>query len=78
MEWLPFRRMDLRGDGKWVPKRWPPKRGEARDIPEDTKIHGSVIYRMHINPGYKPHNVIVGGGREPDKIKFEGQAVDFR
>ncbi|KAK5659302.1 hypothetical protein OQA88_1395 [Cercophora sp. LCS_1] len=78
MEWLPVRRMDLRRDGKWVPKRWPPSRGELRDIPVDAKVHGSVIRRMQVNPGYRPHNVVLGGGREPKKLKFKGQVVDFR
>jgi hypothetical protein len=70
--------MDLRPDGKWVPKRWPPSRGETRDIPEGAKVHGSVIYRMQINDRYRPHNVILGGGREPEKMKFRGKVVDFR
>jgi hypothetical protein len=73
--------MDLRAsDGKWVPKRWPPSRGEMRDIPADARVHGSVIYRMQLNPAYRPHNLILGGGREPVKtpLKLKGQVVDFR
>ncbi|KAK0715936.1 hypothetical protein B0H67DRAFT_635071 [Lasiosphaeris hirsuta] len=77
IEWLPCCRMDLRADGKWVPKRWPPSRGEARDIPDEAKVHGSVIYRMQINPGYRPHNIILGGGREPQNgTNFKGQTIE--
>ncbi|KAJ6141216.1 hypothetical protein N7470_010112 [Penicillium chermesinum] len=62
MEWLPFRRMDLRADGSWKPIRWPLPRGEVRDVPLDAEMHVSVIRRMQADPKYRPGNVIVGGG----------------
>lgn len=77
VEWLPLKRMDLAPDGKWVPKRWPPSRGELRDIPDRARVHGSVVYRMQQNIRYRPHNLILGGGREPEKWQFRGRVVDF-
>lgn len=62
MEYLPFRRMDLRPDGSWKPIRWPLPRGETRDIPEDAKIHCSAIKRMEEDKKYRPGNLIIGGG----------------
>ncbi|KAJ5792984.1 uncharacterized protein N7503_008962 [Penicillium pulvis] len=62
MEWLPFRRMDLQGDGSWKPIRWPLPRGEVRDVPLDAEIHVSAIRRMQADPKYRPGNIIVGGG----------------
>ncbi|KAJ6079134.1 hypothetical protein N7467_008887 [Penicillium canescens] len=62
MEWLPFRRMDLQPDGSWKPISWPLPRGEVRDVPKNAEIHVSAIRRMQANKGYRPGNVIVGGG----------------
>jgi hypothetical protein len=62
MEYLPFKRMDLRPDGSWEPIRWPLPCGEVRDIPEDAHIHRSAILRMQNCPQYRPGNLIVGGG----------------
>jgi hypothetical protein len=62
MEWLPFRRMDLKSDGSWEPIRWPLPRGEVRDIPDNVRIHGSVIRRMQADETYRPGNLIIGGG----------------
>jgi uncharacterized protein (DUF2235 family) len=62
MEYLPFRRMDLREDGSWEPIRWPLPCGEVRDIPNEAQIHVSVIRRMKKNPKYRPGNLILGGG----------------
>ncbi|KAL4879987.1 hypothetical protein BJY04DRAFT_228888 [Aspergillus karnatakaensis] len=62
MEFLPFRRMDLREDGSWKPVRWPLPRGEVRDMPDDAKVHVSAIHRLHTNSGYRPGNLIMGGG----------------
>lgn len=62
MEWLPFRRMDLRPDGSWEPIRWPLPRGETRDMPETAVIHRSAIVRMQDDKTYRPGNLIVGGG----------------
>ncbi|KAL4982656.1 hypothetical protein BDW68DRAFT_182329 [Aspergillus falconensis] len=62
MEYLPFRRMDLREDGLWKPVRWPLPRGEVRDMPDDAKIHVSAIHRLHTNSEYRPGNLIMGGG----------------
>jgi hypothetical protein len=62
MEYLPFRRMDLQKDGSWKAIRWPLPMGEVRDIPDDVKIHNSVIRRMKADPNYRPGNLIVGGG----------------
>ncbi|KAI1810668.1 hypothetical protein GGS20DRAFT_579691 [Poronia punctata] len=62
MEYLPFRRMDLKPDGSWEPIRWPLPAGETRDIPHTARIHGSVIRRMKDDPTYRPGNLIVGGG----------------
>ncbi|KPM36531.1 hypothetical protein AK830_g10034 [Neonectria ditissima] len=62
MEYLPFRRMDLQGDGSWKPIRWPLPCGEVRDIPHAVRVHGSVIRRMKMDDNYRPGNLIVGGG----------------
>lgn len=62
MEYLPFRRMDLQSDGSWKPIRWPLPCGEVRDIPDNVKVHGSVIRRMQSDDSYRPGNLIVGGG----------------
>jgi uncharacterized protein (DUF2235 family) len=62
MEYLPFRRMDLRPDGSWKPIRWPLPAGETRDIPDDARIHHTAIRRMREDASYRPGNLIVGGG----------------
>ncbi|KAK3900042.1 hypothetical protein C8A05DRAFT_17603 [Staphylotrichum tortipilum] len=62
MEYLPFRRMDLQDDGSWRPIRWPLPCGEVRDIPENARVHGSVIRRMQLEKSYRPGNLIIGGG----------------
>ncbi|ORY56352.1 uncharacterized protein BCR38DRAFT_355945 [Pseudomassariella vexata] len=62
MEYLPFRRMDLKADGSWRPIRWPLPCGEVRDMPHTARVHGSVIRRMREDEGYRPGNLIVGGG----------------
>ncbi|PHH51290.1 Uncharacterized protein YEL023C [Ceratocystis fimbriata CBS 114723] len=62
MEYLPFRRMDLQSDGTWKPIRWPLPRGETRDMPRNSRIHGSVIRRMQQDLNYRPGNLVIGGG----------------
>ncbi|KAK3940861.1 hypothetical protein QBC46DRAFT_112348 [Diplogelasinospora grovesii] len=62
MEYMPFRRMDLQGDGSWKPIRWPLPCGEVRDIPDNARVHGSVIRRMQQDENYRPGNLIIGGG----------------
>ncbi|KAF2752803.1 hypothetical protein EJ05DRAFT_446101 [Pseudovirgaria hyperparasitica] len=62
MEYMPFRRMDLRADGSWGAISWPLPKGETRDIPHNAVIHNSVIKRMRADPAYRPGNLIVGGG----------------
>ena len=62
MEYLPFRRMDLQSDGSWKPIRWPLPAGEVRDVPDNVRIHGSVIRRMQMDETYRPGNLIIGGG----------------
>lgn len=62
MEYIPFRRMDLASDGSWKPIRWPLPCGEVRDIPDNARVHGSVIRRMEVNEKYRPGNLIIGGG----------------
>ncbi|KAG6041172.1 hypothetical protein E4U41_005810 [Claviceps citrina] len=62
MEYLPFRRMDLQPDGSWKPIRWPLPSGETRDIPDNARIHGSVIRRLNKDETYRPGNLIIGGG----------------
>jgi hypothetical protein len=62
MEYMPFRRMDLREDGTWKAIAWPLPKGETRDIPANAVIHSSVIKRMLADPKYRPGNLIVGGG----------------
>src|SRR4051794_12610625 len=54
--------MDLLPDGSWKPIRFPLPRGDVRDIPDDVKIHNSVLRRMEADPKYRPGNLIVGGG----------------
>ncbi|KAK0729633.1 hypothetical protein B0H67DRAFT_479422 [Lasiosphaeris hirsuta] len=62
MEYIPFRRMDLTETGAWKPIRWPLPCGEVRDIPENARVHFSVIRRMEQDEKYRPGNLIVGGG----------------
>ncbi len=62
MEYMPFRRMDLRPDGSWKAISLPLPMGETRDIPEDAHIHHSAILRMKSDPNYRPGNLIIGGG----------------
>jgi uncharacterized protein (DUF2235 family) len=62
MEYMPFRRMDLKPDGSWEPIRWPLPRGEVRDVPDNVRVHGSVIRRMEVDESYRPGNLIIGGG----------------
>ncbi|GAO17951.1 uncharacterized protein UV8b_01005 [Ustilaginoidea virens] len=62
MEYLPFRRMDLQPDGTWKPIRWPLPCGEVRDIPDNVRVHGSVIRRLKEDQKYRPGNLIIGGG----------------
>ena len=62
MEYLPFRRLDLRPDGSWKAISLPLPMGEVRDIPEDAQIHHSAILRMKADENYRPGNLIVGGG----------------
>jgi hypothetical protein len=54
--------MDLQEDGTWKPIRWPLPCGEVRDIPDNARIHGSVIRRMQQDEKYRPGNLIIGGG----------------
>lgn len=68
MEYMPFRRMDLQVDGTWKPIRWPLPCGEVRDIPENARVHGSVIRRMMRDEAYRPGNLIVGGGGRGTKV----------
>ena len=62
MEYMPFRRMDLRPDGSWKAISFPLPMGETRDIPETAWIHHSAIRRMEADPNYRPGNLIIGGG----------------
>lgn len=62
MEYLPFRRMDLKSDGTWAPIRWPLPCGEVRDIPDEAWIHQTALKRMDADSRYRPGNLIVGGG----------------
>lgn len=62
MEYMPFRRMDLRADGSWQAITWPLPKGETRDMPANALIHCSVIRRMIADDSYRPGNLIVGGG----------------
>ncbi len=62
MEYLPFRRMDLRPDGSWKAISMPLPRGEVRDMPENALIHHSAIQRMEADERYRPGNLIIGGG----------------
>jgi hypothetical protein len=75
MEHLPFRRMDLQPDGTWKPISWPLPRGETRDMPDDAQIHGSVIARMRADPGYRPGNLILGGGGRGVRRAPEGAGI---
>lgn len=54
--------MDLQEDGSWKPIRWPLPCGEVRDIPDNARVHGSVIRRMQQDDKYRPGNLIIGGG----------------
>lgn len=75
MEWMPFRRMDLQADGTWKPINWPLPRGEVRDIPNNVRVHGSVIRRMKMDASYRPGNLIVGGGGRGIRIAPEAYGI---
>ncbi|KAK4441983.1 hypothetical protein QBC34DRAFT_456886 [Podospora aff. communis PSN243] len=75
MEFIPFRRMDLTEDGAWKPIRWPLPCGEVRDIPENARIHDSVIRRMKLDESYRPGNLIVGGGGRGVRIAPERYGI---
>ncbi|KAI1331627.1 hypothetical protein F5Y16DRAFT_239752 [Xylariaceae sp. FL0255] len=75
MEYLPFRRMDLRPDGSWKPIRWPLPGGETRDIPNTARIHGSVIRRLKEDPQYRPGNLIIGGGGRGVRVAPEKYGI---
>ncbi|KAK4866300.1 hypothetical protein LT330_008641 [Penicillium expansum] len=60
MEYLPLRRMELQADGMLKAVRWPPPRGQTRDIPATAQIHVSAIERMKLDPSYRPDNLIFG------------------
>jgi hypothetical protein len=75
MEYLPFRRMDLKKDGSWVAIRYPLPGGETRDIPNDAKIHNSAIQRMQQDKSYRPGNLIVGGGGRGVKVAPERYGI---
>lgn len=62
MEYMPFRRMDLKPDGSWQAITLPLPMGEVRDIPENAWIHNSAIKRMEADENYRPGNLIIGGG----------------
>ena len=62
MEYMPFRRMDLKSDGSWQAISFPLPMGEVRDIPENAWIHNSAIRRMEADENYRPGNLIIGGG----------------
>lgn len=75
MEYMPFRRMDLQGDGTWKPIRWPLPCGEVRDIPDNVRVHGSVIRRMKEDKLYRPGNLIVGGGGRGCRVAPESHGM---
>ena len=75
MEYLPFRRMDLQEDGSWKPIRWPLPCGEVRDVPENVRVHGSVIRRMREDQSYRPGNLIVGGGGRGCRVAPEEHGI---
>ena len=53
MEYLPFRRMDLRPDGSWKAISFPLPRGEVRDMPENAWVHHSAMQRMEADENYR-------------------------
>lgn len=75
MEYMPFRRMDLQGDGTWKPIRWPLPCGEVRDVPDNARVHGSVIRRMKQDKRYRPGNLIVGGGGRGCRVAPESHGM---
>lgn len=68
LECFPIRRMHLNQGEFWKPVRWPPPRGERRDIPPDANIHKSAIRRMEADTRYRPANLILGSRRKKGKI----------
>lgn len=75
MEYMPFRRMDLQLDGTWKPIRWPLPGGEVRDVPNNVRVHGSVIRRMQQDRSYRPGNLIVGGGGRGCRVAPESYGM---
>ncbi|KAJ4420896.1 hypothetical protein N0V82_004075 [Gnomoniopsis sp. IMI 355080] len=75
MEYMPFRRMDLQRDGSWKPIRWPLPCGEVRDVPDNVRVHGSVIRRMQQDKMYRPGNLIVGGGGRGCRVAPESHGM---
>lgn len=60
MEYLPLRRMEAQPDGKWKAVRWPPPRGQSRDVPTDARIHASALQRMKCDASYRPAGLTDG------------------
>jgi hypothetical protein len=78
LEVFPFKRMELQKDGFWRPVRLPLPFGECRNVPDDAKIHSSVLRRMDVDPNYRPGNLIVGGGgRAPRNAPAEMGTGDW-
>jgi hypothetical protein len=42
--------MDLQPNGSWKAISWLLPRGEVRDIPDNVRIHISVIKRIEVDP----------------------------
>ncbi|PFH59849.1 hypothetical protein XA68_11769 [Ophiocordyceps unilateralis] len=56
LEWLPFISRQELVENRWVDKRFPPNRGNTRDIPKDAVLHESLIERLRDNAAYHPRN----------------------
>jgi uncharacterized protein (DUF2235 family) len=63
MEYLPLRRLEVQPGGEWKAVRWPPPRGQARDIPAAAQIHVSAIQRMRSDASYRPAGLTYGLSR---------------
>ncbi|KAG9192994.1 hypothetical protein G6011_11728 [Alternaria panax] len=61
MEWLPFRRWELRWSKETFAYKWdlislPLNGGSGRDLPYGALLHNSLLERLHRDPNYHPSN----------------------
>ncbi|KAH8433374.1 T6SS phospholipase effector Tle1-like catalytic domain-containing protein [Aspergillus melleus] len=59
LECFPFKRPKVAPDGSVQDSRWH-ARGQRRPLPDNARIHSSVLYRLKHDPEYRPYNLGLG------------------